>query len=119
MPEIIAMPRAELRWINSNDVDDWRNWMPTDPTNVMHWFSLDIGIEEEEGSCIFQTPVATRRAIKERRDKKEQFKGFVVDLYNPARIEPMLREYVSSITGPNWDAIAEKLQEKMLYEYAR
>jgi hypothetical protein len=31
----------------------------------------------------------------------------------------MFREYVSGITGPHWDAIAEKLQEKMLYEYAR
>lgn len=113
------MPRAELRWIGSNDVADWRHWLPPDPTNVMHWFSLDIGMEGEKGACIFQTPVATGRAIKERRDKKQSFKGFVLDPYDPARIEPMFREYVAGITGPHWDTIAERLQEKMLYEYAR
>jgi hypothetical protein len=113
------MARAELRRIVSNDVGNWREWTPVDPENVMHWFSLDIGLEGDEGTAIFQTAVATRRALKDRRDKRKPFKGFVLDPYDPTKIEPMLREYVSGVTGLHWDAIAEKLQARMLYEYAR
>ena len=57
--------KAELKQFWSNDTNDWDDWQPADPTNEMHWFSVDVRANGEEGTEHFQVAIATRRAVAE------------------------------------------------------
>ncbi|MGE5611819.1 MAG: Imm8 family immunity protein [Bacillota bacterium] len=117
------MARAEIKLIECSSLPgrdfDWQTWVPDDPHNVSLDFVVHIGLEGEPGSEMFYTTVATRRAIKERPDKSTRFKGFMLDPFITAEVEPLLRQFVSSIKGELLDEIWTKLRERMGWEYDR
>ena len=117
-PRITTMLRAEIKSIESNDVGpDWKNWVPENSTDVIHWFTVSIGVVGENWSNLFQTAVATPFAGKGRSQMMRKFRGFVVSSYEPDAVEELFREYVSGVTGSEWNDIVGTLLEKMFWEY--
>ena len=114
----MTMLKAEIKNIESNDAgSDWKHWVPENPSDVIHWFTLSIGVVGEDWSNLFQTAVATPSAIKGRPHLMRTFRGFVVPTYEADAVEELLRSYVADATGIEWNDIAATLQEKMIWEY--
>src|SRR5262249_44851267 len=60
------MLRPELRHISPNDYDGWEAFAAAEhpePWDEFAWFVLDIGLEGQEGTDLFQVLVATPAAV--------------------------------------------------------
>jgi hypothetical protein len=108
--------QAEVKNISANDIPEWPNWSPTDPTDEFQWLSVAIGPISTAGADLFQVAIATSRGLKARRHKTK-FVGLVVDEFDPRVIEQTIQEFVASIEAPTWEAIVEQLQTTMQWEF--
>ncbi|WP_197491097.1 Imm8 family immunity protein [Planctomyces sp. SH-PL62] len=113
--------RAELKGIQPNDFLDWDAFVSADRTQPQDGhgcFTLDIGPEAEPGSEMFQANVSTPSMASHARARGERtFRGFIVESFEPESIDRVLRNYVSSVTGPNWEAIVQQLRHRLDWEY--
>lgn len=113
--------RLELRSLESNDHSDpaWRAWIPSDPSDACQWFTLDVGVEGEEGSTLFQACVLTPTALKRGKSRRGKFRGFVVQTYESGAVEPLLQAFLDSVSQACWDweAALETLRERLHWEY--
>ena len=110
------MMQAQVRGIEANDIPDWPNWVATHPFDELQWFTVSIGTSDSDGEDLFQVAVASPRGINARR-RKEKFVGLVVDEFKSERIEQAIRDFVATVQGTTWEAIAEQLSKVMRSEY--
>src|SRR3954469_17284169 len=115
--------RAELKRILPCDYLDWDAFVAaaanrTQPDEDHGRFTLDIGPEGEPVSEMFEANVSTASAAsRARRRGERQFRGFIVEAFEPETIREVLHAYVYSVTGPNWEAIVEQLRGRLAWEY--
>lgn len=113
--------KAELRSILPNDTLDWNAFVASprqQPSDGFGWFTLDIGPEGHQGTNMFQVLISTPSAASQARSPGErQFRGFIVDLFEPEIIRSTLQSYVSSVSGQDWTEIVEQLRKRMEWEY--
>ncbi|MEM1026640.1 MAG: Imm8 family immunity protein [Planctomycetota bacterium] len=112
--------RAQLRFIQSNDTLDWDTFaerVSREPWNDWGWFTLGIGPENEEGTDLFHVAVCTGAAKHKTIDGHKEFRGIVVDSFEPDTIKRELHKFVDSITGLDWPHCVHQLQGSLHWEY--
>jgi hypothetical protein len=108
--------RAEVKFIEANDVPNWPDWEPVSARDECQWFTVTVGSSESRAGDLFQVCVATARGIKERR-LREKFVGLVVPTFEPTIVENVIREFVVAVEGPSWEVIATELGKLGRWEY--
>ena len=112
--------RAQLRFIESNDTLDWDTFAEREtpePWNDWGWFTLGIGPKDEEGTDLFQVVICTPAAKHKTIDGHEEFRGIVVDSFEPDTIKTELQEFVDSVSGLDWTDCVRQLQASLRWEY--
>ena len=106
--------RGGVRGIEANSSSLQR---PPGPDAELAWFTVSIGPVGEPSTDLFQVAVATPQGISGRRDRR-RFVGLVVDRFESAEIERVIREFVASIEGLCEQEVAERLGRVMHWESA-
>jgi len=109
--------RVEVKSLSSNETLDWNGWIPSDPSNVMHWFTVRIGSAGQQAGDDFQVAVATRQAIDQRTDKRRPFRGLILDPFEKAKVELLIQSHVENIAASTWDEAVKQLRNTMNWEY--
>jgi len=116
------MLRPELRRIIPNDYDGWEAFAAAErpePWDEFAWFVLDIGLEGQEGSNLFQVLVATPAAVSRAKGNDKHRRVLIVESFEPQAIETALRDHVASLAAHTWDEIVERLRCNMYWEYEK
>ena len=116
------MLRPELRHISPNDYDGWQAFAAAEhpePWDEFAWFVLDIGLEGQEGSNLFQVLVATPAAVSRAKGNDKHRRVLIVESFEPQALETALRDYVASLAAHTWDEIVERLRCNMYWEYEK
>jgi hypothetical protein len=116
------MLRAELRQIRPNAYESWEAFAASahpEPWDQFSWFVLDIGVEGQEGTTLFQALVATPAAVSRAKGDDRHRRLLVVDSFEPQALAATLREYVSSVEAHTWDDVVERLRRNMYWEYEK
>jgi hypothetical protein len=116
------MLRAELRHISPNDYDSWESFAAAEhpePWDEFAWFVLDIGLEGQEGTTLFQVLVATPASVSRATGNDKHRRVLIVESFEPRALESALRDHVSSLTTHTWDEIVERLRCNMYWEYEK
>jgi len=112
--------RAEVKRITPNNRTlEWDDISPNvDPQADFASFYVNIGVEDDPPSDLFLVTVATAAsASRARTEDESQYRGFLVKSFDRDEIVRTIRDYVSSVTGPDWSAIAEQLRQRLDWEY--
>ena len=112
--------QAKLRFIESNDTLDWETFAERespDQWNDWGWFTLGVGPEDEQGTDLFQVVVCTPASKHKTIDRHEEFRGIVVDSFDPEAIKTALHDFVDSISGLDWPGCVQQLQVTLRWEY--
>jgi hypothetical protein len=116
------MLRPELRQISPNDYDTWEAFAAAEhpePWDEFASFVLDIGLEGQKGTTLFQVLVATPAAVSRAKGKDKHRRVLVVESFEPQALEAALRDHVSSVAAHTWDEIVERLRRNMYWEYEK
>lgn len=116
------MLKPELYDIKPNHYPSWDDFAAaklSEPWDECAWFELDIGVEGQEGTTLFQALVATHAAISRAREKYKKRRILVVESFEPQIFETALRKYVESCAAHTWDDIVERLRCNMYWEYEK
>jgi Immunity protein 8 len=108
--------RAEVRWIEANDLPGWPDWSASGPADEVQWFTVGVGPVGGPGADLFQVAVATPLGLRERRTKGK-FAGLVVDRFEPRLVEQAIREFVAGSDALTWDGVVDLLRARMRWEY--
>jgi hypothetical protein len=111
-----------LNHISPNDYDNWDAFAAAphaEPWDQFGWFVLDVGVEGEEGTTLFQVLVATPAAVSRARGKDKDRRVLVVDSFEPVALAQGLKDYVASAGGHTWDEIVQRLRNCMYWEYEK
>ncbi|MEO0530935.1 MAG: Imm8 family immunity protein [Planctomycetota bacterium] len=112
--------RAKLRFIESNDTLDWETFADReslDPLNDWGWFTVGVGPAEEQGTDLFQVVACTPTAKHKIIAGHKEFRGVVVDSFDPESIKTALHHLVDSISGADWPDCVRQLQAALHWEY--
>jgi hypothetical protein len=116
------MLRPELRHISPNDYSDWQAFSEADhrePWDEFGSFVLDIGLEGEKGTTLFQVVVATPAAVQRAKQYNHRSRVLVVESFQPDQLEFALRQHVSAQAALTWEQIVERLRRHMYWEHER
>jgi hypothetical protein len=111
-----------LRHISPNDYDSWEAFCAAEhpePWDEYAWFVLDIGLEDQPGTDLFQVLVATPKAVSRAKGKGRHRRVLVVESFEPAALDAALRSHVASVVAHTWDEIVERLRRNMYWEYEK
>ncbi len=108
--------RAEVRYIEANDIPAWPDWQAADELDEHQWFTVFVGPPGDPGADLFQVAVATPRWLWAR-GRPGRFVGLVVDRFEARAVERAIRDFVASAEGPTWREVARQLASKMRWEY--
>ncbi|MEZ6116800.1 MAG: Imm8 family immunity protein [Pirellulaceae bacterium] len=111
--------QAEIHQLESNDHVEWNDFVQyqsPDPYDDYGWFHVTIGATGVPGGNDFQVCVATPRAVG--RIKRDGFvPGILVDQFDAATVEKVIRDRVESVRGHSWDEVVNQLRDFMRWEY--
>lgn len=110
--------RAEVRWIEANDIREWPHWSPSKPAEEYQRFTVSIGIPDNLGADTFQVAVATLAGRRERQGKC-RFVGLLVERFDPHLVEQAIREFVADSEALTWEGVVQQLQVRMRWEYGQ
>jgi Immunity protein 8 len=114
--------RAELRHISPNEFPDWQSFASAahpEPWDEFGWFVLDIGVEGQEGTTLFEALVATPAAVPRAKSNDKQRRVLVVDSFEPEALAAALKGHVSAVNAHTWDDVVEQLRRNMYWEYEK
>ena len=114
------MLKPELCQIQPNHYTSWDDFAAAEhpePWDEFAWFELDIGVEGQVGTTLFQALVATHTAVSRAREKYKNRRVLVVESFEPQMLEAELRKHVESCAAHTWDVIVERLRCNMYWEY--
>jgi hypothetical protein len=114
------MLHPELRHISPNDYDSWEAFAAVkrpEPWDEFGWFILDVGLEGEQGSTLFQVLLATPAAVSRAKGNDKHCRVLVVESFEPQALQTALRNHVANLSSHTWDEIVEQLRRNMYWEY--
>jgi hypothetical protein len=114
------MLRATLLQISPNDYQSWEAFAAAEhpePWDEFGWFVLDIGVDGQEGTTLFQVLVATPAAVSRAKGNDKHRRILVVDSFEPEALAAALKDHVSSLRADTWDEVVEQLRRNMYWEY--
>lgn len=98
---------------------EWNDLLDDDKWNSYCNFTVGIGLENKEGTDLFQLTLTTPKA--QGQAFKAAFNGtqsiHVVHQFTQSAIEHKIHELVSNIEGQSWMDITNQLRKFMHWEY--
>ena len=111
---------AELKRLHSPDIDDLKNYQPTDKKKFAFLLQAMIGPEGKEGEESFDIEVCTPQWIEEtygREDIIIRPHQLIVLEYNFERINNAINDFLQSCSGDNWKEVAKKVARLGKWEF--
>jgi hypothetical protein len=112
--------RAEVKRWWSSDLPDGKS-LPEDPDDCCVGMQVDIGPVGQDGADTFSFEVCTPSALARRSEGERRpfwARGtLIVDTFSWEAVEMALNQYVRSVSGEDWSALATKLNRLMHWEF--
>ena len=112
--------KAVIKGIISPDMDDLRNYVPSDREKFGVLLQLLIGPEDAKGFESFQTMLVTPQWLTANHQKEDVIIGrhyLIVFEFNYERIIQTIQSYLAECTGENWKEIASKIARLGHWEF--
>lgn len=112
------MPK--IKDIYSSDVDNLKNYAPSNLESFNLALSLAIGLERDKGSEIFQVSLVSPKWLLDHCNKNDIIIGrhyIIVLKYNYLEIEKKLNDICTQCIGADWEECALKLSRYFSWEF--
>ncbi|WP_431262502.1 Imm8 family immunity protein [Roseateles chitinivorans] len=110
--------QAQLKRLHSPDLPDLQNGHPPDPGNFRILVQALVGVAGQEAADSFDFMVCTPAWLAARVTEPLPARGYlIVTRYDYAQIHAAIARLCDGATGPDWPAVAARLNLDGRWEY--
>jgi hypothetical protein len=104
--------KAELKRLHSPDIDDLKNYSPSDKECFGFLLQIMVGVQDKEGEESFDVVVCTPQWLLLKYQRNGLFFALhhlIMFQYDYTMLFSKLKSYIDNIHGDNWNDIAHKI----------
>ncbi len=96
------------------DYDPIEQWAFDDPTEVEFWLSIEVGIESEAGSNLFQVHVVTQKMLSQIYPNNHLL---ILPYYSWADTLSSINKVLSTCSDVSWEGMFNQVSKHFCWEY--